>query len=83
MPAELMRGIKPKPSISKLSILDCTVYMRKRHRDVSKLEPKALEGKFVGYAEGDNEYLVYVPQHTQCYGNSKYDHQGVRKGLNP
>ena len=35
--------------------------MRKRDKDVSKLEPKALEGKFVGYTEGDNGYLVYVP----------------------
>ena len=35
--------------------------MRKRDRDVSKLEPKALEEKFVGYTEGDNGYLVYVP----------------------
>ena len=55
-----MRGIKPKLSISKLSIFGCTVFMRKRDRDVSKLEPKALEGKFVGYIEGDNGYLVYV-----------------------
>ena len=60
-PAELMRGIKPKLSISKPSIFGCTVFMRKRNRDVSKLEPKALEGKFVGYTEGDNGYLVYVP----------------------
>ena len=35
--------------------------MRKRDREVSKLEPKALEGMFVGYTEGDNRYLVYVP----------------------
>ena len=35
--------------------------MRKRDRDVSKLEPTALEGKFVGYTEGDNGYLLYVP----------------------
>ena len=28
--------------------------------DVSKVKPKALEGKFVGYTEGDNGYLVYV-----------------------
>ena len=34
---------------------------RKRDRDVSKLEPKEQEGKFVGYTEGDNGYLVYVP----------------------
>ena len=56
-----MRGIKPKISISKLSIFGCTVFMRKRDRDVSKLEPKALEGKFVNYTGGDNGYLVYVP----------------------
>ena len=60
-PAELMRGIKLKLSISKLSIFNCTVFMRKRDRDVSKLEPKALGGKFVGYTKGDNGYLVYVP----------------------
>ena len=35
--------------------------MRKRDRDVSKLEPKALEGKFVGYTEGENGCLVYIP----------------------
>ena len=60
-PSELMQSRKPKLSISKLSIFSCTVFMRKRDREVSKLEPKALEGKFVGYTEGDNGYLVYVP----------------------
>ena len=60
-PAELMRGLKPKLSNSKLSIFGCTVFMRKRDIDVSKLEPKAREGKFVGYTEGDNGYLVYLP----------------------
>ena len=35
--------------------------MRRRDRDVNKLEVKALEGKFVGYTEWDNGYLVYVP----------------------
>ena len=54
-----MRGIKPKLSIGKLST--CTVFKRKRDRDVSKFEPKALEGKFVDYTEGDNGYLAYVP----------------------
>ena len=56
-----MRGIKPKLPISKLYIFGCAVFMKKRDRDVSKLEPKALGGKYVGYAEGDNGYLVYVP----------------------
>ena len=56
-----MRGVEPKLSISKPSIFGCTVVMRKWDRDVSKLEPKELEGKFVGYTEGHNGYLVYVP----------------------
>ena len=60
-PAELMRGIKTKLPFSKLSIFGCTVFMRKGDREVSKLEPKALEGKFVGYTEGENGYLVYIP----------------------
>ena len=60
-PAKLMRGIKPKLPISKLSIFGCTVFMRKRDREVSKLEPKVQEGKFVGYSEGKNGYLVYIP----------------------
>ena len=53
-PAELMRGIKPKLPISNLSIFVCTVFLRKRDREVSKLEPKVLEGEFVGYTEGEN-----------------------------
>ena len=79
--AELMRGIKPKLSISKPPIFGCTVFMRKRDRDVSKLEPKALEGKFMGYTAGDNGYLVYVANTRN--GSSRCDHQGVRSGLNP
>ena len=82
-----MRCIKPKLSISKLSIFGCRVFTRKRDRGVRKLEAKALERKFVGYTEGDNGYLVYPahPTHgvrTQGYGSSRCDHQGVRSGLN-
>ena len=49
--AELMRGRKPKLSIIKLSVFGCTVFMRTRNRDFSNFEPKALEGKFLGYTE--------------------------------
>ena len=56
-----MRVIKAKLLISELSFFGCTVFIRKRDRDVSKFELKALEGKFVGYTEGDNEYLLYIP----------------------
>ena len=53
-PGELMRGIKLKPSITKLSIFDCTVLIRKREGDVSKVETKPVEVKFVDYTAGDN-----------------------------
>ena len=62
-----MRGIKPKLSISKLSIFCCTVFMRNRDRDVSKLEPKALEGNFVGYTEGDNYTWGTYPTHARLW----------------
>ena len=35
--------------------------MMKKDRDVRKLEPKALQGKLLGYTERDKGYLVYVP----------------------
>ena len=59
--ANLMRGIKSKLSNSNLYVFGCPVFKRKRDRDVSKLEPKALEGMFLVYTEGDNGYLMYVP----------------------
>ena len=58
-----MGGIKPNLQLvsSKLSFFGCTVFMRKSDRDVSEIETKALKGKHVAYTEGDNGYLVYVP----------------------
>ena len=60
-PAELMRALKPKLSISKLSFFGCSAFMMKPDRDIGELETKALEGKFMGCTEGDDEDLVYVP----------------------
>ena len=80
--AELKRGIKLKFSISNFSIFGCTVFMRMRDRDVSKLELKALEEKFMGYIERQNGYLCARTQHTQGGGCSRRGHQGFRSGLN-
>ena len=65
--AELMRGIKPKLSFSKLFIFGCTVFMRKRDRDVNKLETKALEVKFVGYTEGETDTWCTYPTHARLW----------------
>ena len=66
-PAELMRGIKPKLSISKLSIFSCTVFMRKQDRDVSKLEQKALEGKFVITLKETTDTWCTYPTHARLW----------------
>ena len=60
MPSRADERYKPKLPVSEFSICGCTVFMRKRDRDVSKLEAKALEGKFLGYNEGENGYLMYI-----------------------
>ena len=66
-PAELMRGIKSKLSIGKLSIFGGTVFMRKRDRDDSKLEPKALEGKlWVALKEKADTWCTY-PTHARLW----------------
>ena len=60
-----MRGIKPKLSISKLSIFGCTVFMRMRDREVSKLEPKALkESLWVTLKEKTDTWCTY-PTHAR------------------
>ena len=59
-PAELKRGIKPQPTISKQSIFGCRVFLKKREKEVSKLEPKALEGNFAAYTDDDTGYLVFI-----------------------
>ena len=72
-----MWGIIPKLSVIKLSVFGCTVFMRKRDRDVSKIEPKALEGKFVGYTEGDNGYQVYVGLNPWQHRDARHTRWGV------
>ena len=64
-PAELMQCIKPRISISKLSTSGCTVFMRKRDRDVSKLEPKALEEKFGDTLKETTDTLCTYPSHAR------------------
>ena len=59
--ADLKQGIKPKISIKNLSIFVCSVFMGKRDRVDSKLEPKSLDGKILIYTKEDDKYLVYLP----------------------
>ena len=81
--AELMRGIKLELSFSKLFIFCCRVFMRKRDKDVRKLEPKELEWKFLGYTWRRQRIPGVCTQQTQGGDSSRCNHQGVRCGLNP
>ena len=64
-PAELMRGIKPKLPFSKLYIFGCTIFMRKRDRDFSKLEPNALkENLWATLKETTDTWCTY-PTHAR------------------
>ena len=57
-----MRVIKIKLSISKISHFWLhSLHEKKGSTHQRKLEPKALEGKFVGYTKEDKGFLVYVP----------------------
>ena len=57
--------------------------MRKRDRDVIGFEPKALEGKIVGYTEGDNGYLVYFPNTRKIVAVRVVIIKESKGGLNP
>ena len=52
-PAELMRGVKPRFSISKLFIFGCTVFMRKKDRR-QQTWSQGTGRKILGSTEGDN-----------------------------
>ena len=63
-PTELMRGTKPKLSISKLSIFGCTVFMRTRNGEFSKLEPRRWKESFwVTVKETTDTWCTY-PTHA-------------------
>ena len=81
-PAELMRGIKPQPSISKLSIFGCRVFIKKREKEVGKLEPKALEGILRLTLTMTPDTSCSFPRFGFMQGSGCY-HQGVRRRFNP
>ena len=67
-PAELMRGIKPKLPISKLSIFGSTVFMGKREREREKsanLNPRHwMESLWVTLKEKTETWCTY-PTHAR------------------
>jgi hypothetical protein len=57
-PYEMMYG--KKPNIQHMRIFGCRVYVY-RTRYLTKLDNRAVEGLFLGYARNSKGYVVYVP----------------------
>ena len=55
-PFELCFG--KKPDLTKLRVFGCTVFMQKRKQQRSKLEPRGVKCKFLGYEDCSPSYVV-------------------------
>ena len=53
---------KKKPDISKLYPFGCKAYVYDHSPKRKKLSPRAFEGVFVGYAETQKAFRVYIPK---------------------
>ena len=55
-PCELMFGKEPK--VRSLRVFGCSCFALKRQAKLSKLEPKSVKGKFIGYSDNSRAYIV-------------------------
>ena len=51
-----------KPDISKLRPFGCKAYVYDHSPNRKKLSPRAFEGVFVGYADSQKAYRIYIPE---------------------
>ena len=51
-----------KPDISKLHPFGCKAYVYIHPKKRNKLSPRAIEGIFVGYADTQKAYRIYIPE---------------------
>src|SRR5207244_1246468 len=58
-PYELFYGIKP--DLSHLRTFGCQVFVYNPNPIRAKLDDRAVEGRFVGYGEQTNSYLLWIP----------------------
>ena len=81
-PAEQKRGIKPKLSISKLLFLVAQSSWGSGTEMSANMNPRHWK-KIFGLHRRRQRIPGVRTQHTQGYGSSRWDHQGVRSRLNP
>jgi hypothetical protein len=51
-----------KPNVSHLRVFGTRVFLHIPEADRRKLDPKTIEGLFIGYSETVKAYLIYVPK---------------------
>ena len=61
-PFELWKGWKH--SLRHFHILGCPVEVRVYNPQLKKLDPRTVNGYFIGYAENSKGYRFYCPSHT-------------------
>ena len=77
-----------KPDISKLYPFGCKAYVYDHSPKRKKLSPRAFEGIFIGYAETQKAYRVYLPKkrtticsiHVKCDVNSNMSNSFQAEG---
>ena len=66
---------KDKPDISRLHPFGCKAYVFIHPKNRKKLSPRAFEGIFVGYADTQKAYRIYIPSKRKiiCSVHVKFD----------
>lgn len=54
-----------KPSVDKIQIFGCLVYIHIPKERIKKLNPTSLNGIFVGYNASSREYKIYIKEDCQ------------------
>ncbi|KAJ9513534.1 hypothetical protein QJQ45_006176 [Haematococcus lacustris] len=74
-PWEAFYGVKP--DLSGLRVFGCRVWLHVPNQKRSKLQPKSVEGLFIGYQPGSKAYLVEVNGRETCSKDIVFDEMSV------
>ncbi|KAJ9508260.1 hypothetical protein QJQ45_011766 [Haematococcus lacustris] len=74
-PWEAFYGVKP--DLSGLRVFGCKVWLYVPDQKRSKLQPKSVEGLFIGYQPGSKAYLVQIDGRETCSKDIVFDELSV------
>ncbi|KAJ9519015.1 hypothetical protein QJQ45_026299, partial [Haematococcus lacustris] len=72
-----------KPDLSGLRVFGCRVWLHVPDQKRSKLQPKSVEGLFIGYQPGSKAYLVQVDGGETCSKDIVFDELSVLQPERP